>query len=63
MLFAVSDYDHVNRKDRRNTNEENPGYYFKDDKLVSWIGEDGKQVSPTAPEFAQGEARLLASSK
>ena len=38
-------------------------YYFKDDKLIRWIGEDGKQVSPTAPEFAQGEARVLASSK
>ena len=38
-------------------------YYFKDDKLIRWIGEDGKQVSPSAPEFSQGEARLLASSK
>ena len=38
-------------------------YYFKDDKLIRWIGEDGKQVSTTAPEFAQGEARLLASSR
>src|SRR5687767_7907200 len=38
-------------------------YYFKDDKLIRWIGEDGKKVSTTAPEFAQGEARLLASSK
>ena len=38
-------------------------YYFKDDKLIRWIDEDGKQVSTTAPEFAQGEARLLASSK
>ena len=38
-------------------------YYFKDDKLIRWIGEDGKQVSTTAPEFVQGEARLLASSR
>lgn len=38
-------------------------YYFKDDKLIRWIGEDGKQVSTTAPEFAQGETRLLASSR
>ena len=38
-------------------------YYFKDDKLIRWIGEDKKQVSPTAPEFAQGEARLLSSSR
>jgi hypothetical protein len=38
-------------------------YYFKDDKLIRWIGEDGKQVSTTAPEFSQAEARLLASSK
>lgn len=38
-------------------------YYFKDDKLIRWIGEDGKQVSTTAPEFGQGEARVLASSK
>ena len=38
-------------------------YYFKDDKLIRWIGEDGKQVSTTAPEFPQAEARLLASSK
>ena len=38
-------------------------YYFKDDKLIRWIGEDGKQVSSAAPEFGQGEARLLASSK
>jgi len=38
-------------------------YYFKDDKLIRWIGEDGKQVSDTAPEFGQGEARILASSK
>lgn len=38
-------------------------YYFKDDKLIRWIGEDGKQVSTTAPEFGQAEARLLASSK
>jgi len=38
-------------------------YYFKDDKLIRWIGEDAKQVSHTAPEFAQVEARLLASSK
>ena len=38
-------------------------YYFKDDKLLRWIGEDGKEVSTTAPEFGQAEARLLASSK
>lgn len=38
-------------------------YYFKDDKLIRWIDEDGKQVSSTAPEFAQVEGRLLASSK
>jgi hypothetical protein len=38
-------------------------YYFKDDKLIRWIGEDGKQVSTTAPEFSQAEERLLASSK
>ena len=38
-------------------------FYFKDDKLIRWIGEDGKQVSTTAPEFAQVENRLLASSK
>ena len=38
-------------------------YYFKDDKLIRWIGEDGKQVSSSAPEFSQGEARVLASSK
>jgi hypothetical protein len=38
-------------------------YYFKDDKLIRWIGEDGKQVPATAPEFAQVESRLLASSK
>lgn len=38
-------------------------YYFKDDKLIRWIGEDGKQVSTTAPDFAQAEARLLASSR
>ena len=38
-------------------------YYFKDDKLIRWIGEDGQQVLTTAPEFSQGEARVLASSK
>ncbi|MGQ0760697.1 MAG: hypothetical protein ACT4OT_01575 [Acidobacteriota bacterium] len=38
-------------------------YYFKDDKLIRWIGEDGKQVSTTAPEFVQVETRLLANSK
>ena len=38
-------------------------YYFKEDKLIRWIGEDGKQVSTTAPEFGQAEGRLLASSK
>ena len=38
-------------------------YYFKADKLIRWIGEDGKQVSTTAPEFGQSEERLLASSK
>lgn len=38
-------------------------YYFKDDKLIRWIGEDGRQVSPTAPEFSQSEERLFSSSK
>ena len=38
-------------------------YYFKDDKLIRWIGEDEKQVLTTAPEFGQVEARLLHSSK
>ena len=38
-------------------------YYFKDDKLIKWIGEDGKQVATSAPEFGQAEGRLLASSK
>lgn len=38
-------------------------YYFKDNKLIRWIGEDGKQVSTTAPEFAQVEGRFVASSK
>lgn len=38
-------------------------YYFRDEKLIRWIGEDGKQVSATAPEFTQTKSRLLASSK
>ena len=38
-------------------------YYFKDEKLLRWIDEDGKQVATTAPEFSQAEARLLHSSK
>ena len=38
-------------------------YYFKGDKLIRWIGEGGKQVSTTAPEFGQVEGRLLASSR
>ena len=38
-------------------------YYFKDDKLIRWIDEDGKQVLTTAPEFGQAEARLLENSK
>lgn len=38
-------------------------YYFKDDKLIRWIGEDGKQVSSASPEFAAKEAEHLASSK
>lgn len=38
-------------------------YYFKDDKLIRWIGEDGGLVAASAPEFGQSEQRLLASSK
>jgi hypothetical protein len=38
-------------------------YYFKDDKLIRWIGEDGKQVSSASSEFAAKEAEQLASSK
>jgi hypothetical protein len=38
-------------------------YYFKDDKLIRWIGEDGKQVSSSSSEFAAKEAEHLASSK
>ena len=38
-------------------------YYFKDEKLIRWIGEDGKQVSSASSEFAAKEAEHLASSK
>jgi len=38
-------------------------YYFKDDKLIKWIGEDGKEVSSASSEFAAKEAEQLASSK
>lgn len=38
-------------------------YYFKDDKLIRWIGEDGGLVAANAPEFGQSEQRLLESSK
>jgi hypothetical protein len=38
-------------------------YYFKDDRLIRWIGEDGKQVSSASSEFAAKEAEHLASSK
>lgn len=38
-------------------------YYFKDDKLIRWIGEDGKQVSSASSEFAAKEAEHLVSSK
>jgi hypothetical protein len=38
-------------------------YYFKDDKLIRWIGENGKQVSSASSEFAAKEAEYLASSK
>ncbi|HKG96173.1 MAG TPA: hypothetical protein VKA97_00040 [Pyrinomonadaceae bacterium] len=34
-------------------------YYFKDDKLIRWIGEDGKQVSSATAK----EVEYLASSK
>jgi len=38
-------------------------YYFKDDKLIRWIGEDGKEVSSSSSEFTAKEAEQLASSK
>ena|SRR5688572_21749618 len=38
-------------------------YYFKDDKLIRWIGEDGKQVSSASSEFAAKETEYIASSK
>lgn len=38
-------------------------YYFKDDKLIKWIGENGKQVAATTPEFNAKETEYLASSK
>jgi hypothetical protein len=38
-------------------------YYFKDDKLIRWIDEKGKQVSSAGSEFAAKEAERLASSK
>lgn len=37
--------------------------YFKDDKLIRWIGENGKQVSSADSEFGAKEAEYLASSK
>ncbi|HEX5703596.1 MAG TPA: hypothetical protein VFX97_10395 [Pyrinomonadaceae bacterium] len=64
LIFIFRKHSHYNRpltgKVVRTTENR---YYFKDDKLIRWIGEDGKQVSTTAPEFTQVEARLLASSK
>jgi hypothetical protein len=38
-------------------------YYFKDDKLIKWIDEKGKQIAPSTSEFAAKEAEHLASSK
>lgn len=38
-------------------------YYFKDDKLIRWIDEKGKQVSSASSEFAAKETEYLASSK
>lgn len=64
LIFAYRKHSHYNRpltgKVVRTTENR---YYFKDDKLIRWIGEDGKQVSNTAPEFSQAETRLLASSQ
>ncbi len=64
LIFIYRKHSHYNRpltgKVVRTTENR---FYFKDDKLIRWIGEDGKQVSITAPEFGQVEGRLLASSK
>ena len=64
LIFVFRKHSHYNAplsgKVTRTTENR---YYFKDDKLIRWIGEDGKQVSTTAPEFTQVENRLLANSR
>lgn len=37
-------------------------FYFKDDKLIRWIDENGKQVSSSSTEFTAKETDYLASS-
>lgn len=38
-------------------------YYFKDDKLIRWIDEKGKQIASSTSEFAEKQAEHLATSK
>ena len=37
--------------------------YFKDDKMIRWIDENGKEVAPGSTEFAEKEKEYLQSSK
>jgi len=37
--------------------------YFKDDKMIRWIDENGKEVAAGSTEFAEKEKEYLQSSK
>ena len=38
-------------------------FYFKDDKLIRWLDENGKEVAPDSAEYASKQADYLKTSK
>jgi hypothetical protein len=38
-------------------------YYFKDDKLIKWLGEDGKEVASDSTEYASKQTDYLKTAK
>jgi hypothetical protein len=35
------------------------GFYFKDDRLIKWLGEDGKEIAPDSTEYARKQTDYL----
>ncbi len=52
LIFVLSTDNRYDKPFGKVVRKNETRLYFKDDKLIRWINEDGKEVAPDSPEYA-----------